>query len=82
MQARELPGRAFPQVLLQELMGVMSVAQPPQRRLTHLTLVQLLPVAPAGLRDTQALGLLSTIWHEVRPAVQTKLKTCLAAMVL
>ena len=67
MQAQTLPGRTFPQVLLQELLAVLTGWQPPQRYLAHLLFSALLPAAPAGLRDPQTASILSALWHEARP---------------
>ena len=65
LQARSLPSRTFPQVFLQQCLGVMTLWEHQQRLLANDILVTLLPVAPDGLRDAQVLGLLSAIWHQV-----------------
>lgn len=64
-KARSLPSRTFPQVFLQQCLGVMTLWEHQQRLLANDILVTLLPVASDGLRDAQVLGLLSAIWHQV-----------------
>ncbi|KAK9811710.1 hypothetical protein WJX72_008813 [[Myrmecia] bisecta] len=64
-KARALPSRTFPQVLLQEMMAIMTQWEVTQRLLAHRLFITLLPVATDGLRDAQVHGLLSTAWHEV-----------------
>lgn len=56
--------RTFPSLLLQELAGVTVLWGPQQRLLAHALLLQLLPAAADGLRDQQALILLSAVWYE------------------
>ena len=66
MQARALPGRAFPQALLQELLAVATGWQPPQRALAHQLFGAVTPAADEGLADPQTHSILSALWHEVR----------------
>ena len=65
LQAGVLPGRAFPQALLQELLAVATGWQPPQRALAHQVFGAVLPAAGGGLLDAQTHSVLSALWHEV-----------------
>ncbi len=60
-----LPGRSFPQALLQELLAVAIAWQPPQRALAHEVFGAVLPAAGGGLVDAQTHSVLSALWHEV-----------------
>ncbi len=65
VQDQALPSRTFPQVLLREITGLMSVGDAEQRTRAHDLLTALLPVAADGLGQPQAHAVFSAIWHAV-----------------
>ena len=65
LQARALPGRAFPPALLQELLAVVTGWLPDDRASAHKVFGAVLPAAGDGLADAQTHSVLSALWHEV-----------------